>query len=1006
MSDDDLDRDPVEDEIFTVEPLEWKVDASKHGRLVTLSAGSNTLLMGTDKGWVIKVTVWDDRKEYIPLPRRGENVHKVFIDPTAAHGLVSTLEGNTYYVQVGQNKIVPIRGLRGEVAESVAWSKLTSILASTKTSKHRAALSTGSILVGTRDGSIYEVVVEEAKERVVKKVWYEVEKSRGSLPISGLQMDIFPGDQNKFFVMATSPTRQYQFVGGPTFEALFQPYMSSKTFNSLPGDLDYTELHFLYNKFPQGNAQRFAWLTQAGIFTSELVYGAQKPGEAVVNPNSDMLVPYPQVEGGRSARSWPQSIATTKFHYMLLFREQFICVNRLNRAVVYDISLREDTKKFGNFRALATDAMMGTYWMFSDRSVFEIIVEKEDRDVWKLYLEENKFDDALRHCRADNKVDRRRAAQVLSAKADYLFSKRYFKQAAQIYAETDRGFEEIALKFADAKASDALKTYLLQKLIALPSGARTQQTMLSTWLTEIFLDQLHDLDLAQPPDATDAKGRKRLLQEREDEKSRVSKEFVQFLDEYGDCLDQTTTFTLISSHGRLEELEHYAELIDDREWLIRHAISTQRPKRAWRILVKYFNQYCTSQRRRKKQPFEADLFYTYAPALLTQSEALAAIIVENLIKMDAKMVNPARLIPAFMRYDARLDQRRAAAKSGDAVESQAIRYYSAVIEKYKITDPTVHNYLITLFVKEEGEDELIKFVQKSGGNPRYDFKHALRLCHQNGRSRSVVELYTVCGFYEEAIKVALTLNVQLAQIVAIKAKSKLSEEMNKRLWLMVAKHVIKTEEKVKLATQKISDILKHCTFLRIEDVLPFFPDFERIGSFKSEIENSLKIYNQTIASLKQQMDSHTQTAEKIRGDIDRLQNESAAVSKVQRCDLSKEPLSSGPFLFFPCGHAFLVEPLVDYVSDYACRFPRTLREPSYDKTISGDAKIKQAMCRYVEEIEEKGAANGKPDLTRNEWSKIAGSECVLCGSIMIASCQQQFISTDEKDQEELKSWEV
>jgi hypothetical protein len=46
---------------------------------------------------------------------------------------------------------------------------------------------------------------------------------------------------------------------------------------------------------------------------------------------------------------------------------------------------------------LAADPVRGTYWVFTDQSLFELVVGNEDRDIWKVYLEKGQFEVALRY---------------------------------------------------------------------------------------------------------------------------------------------------------------------------------------------------------------------------------------------------------------------------------------------------------------------------------------------------------------------------------------------------------------------------------------------------------------------------------------------------------------------------------------------------------------------------------------------------------------------------------
>lgn len=58
--------------------------------------------------------------------------------------------------------------------------------------------------------------------------------------------------------------------------------------------------------------------------------------------------------------------------------------------------------------------------------------------------------------------------------------------------------------------------------------------------------------------------------------------------------------------------------------------------------------------------------------------------------------------------------------------------------------------------------------------------------------------------------------------------------------------------------------------MKIEDVLPLFPDVVVIDDLKEAIVNSVEEYNRCIESLKEEMDRHTEQAARIRQDLSSL----------------------------------------------------------------------------------------------------------------------------------------
>lgn len=194
---------------------------------------------------------------------------------------------------------------KGVIITSIAWNKQATL----------TDPSTREILIGTKNGLIYETCLEPAdeyfkrEEKYFKQV-YSIHES--TMPITGLYFEQFPVNNRKYFVMATTITRIYQFIGfvGPNatngthspslgngdmveergekamFEKLFSKYDVNPGYQELPGELPHSELHF-FSRFhelqQQGIAESFAWLTGPGIYHGALVYGSQNVGDSVVD---------------------------------------------------------------------------------------------------------------------------------------------------------------------------------------------------------------------------------------------------------------------------------------------------------------------------------------------------------------------------------------------------------------------------------------------------------------------------------------------------------------------------------------------------------------------------------------------------------------------------------------------------------------------------------------------------------------------------------------------------
>jgi vacuolar protein sorting-associated protein 18 len=128
-------------------------------------------------------------------------------------------------------------------------------------------------------------------------------------------------------------------------------------------------------------------------------------------------------------------------------------------------------------RGLTADPVRKTYWVYTNQSLFELVVGNEDRDVWSIYLEKGQFDVALKYAKVDRgcrllrslalTIYLQTASQrdhVLSAQANAYFAEGRYFPAAQCYSQCSVPFEEVALKFLDVNERDALRLYLISRL--------------------------------------------------------------------------------------------------------------------------------------------------------------------------------------------------------------------------------------------------------------------------------------------------------------------------------------------------------------------------------------------------------------------------------------------------------------------------------------------------------------------------------------------------------------
>jgi len=168
----------------------------------------------------------------------------------------------------------------------------------------------------------------------------------------------------------------------------------------------------------------------------------------------------------------PLSMVMTKFHFMLLYKDHLVGICNLNEKTTYEVPLvsifflpditrfLNDISKAGEqVRGISADTVRGTYWIYSDQSIYELSTENEADDVWRIYLTEGQFDSALQYTRTAAQRDR-----VISAQARAYFDQGRYFQAAHCFSQSSVSFEEVTLKFLDVGERDSLRSYLVSRL--------------------------------------------------------------------------------------------------------------------------------------------------------------------------------------------------------------------------------------------------------------------------------------------------------------------------------------------------------------------------------------------------------------------------------------------------------------------------------------------------------------------------------------------------------------
>ncbi|CAL5417903.1 unnamed protein product [Camellia sinensis] len=127
------------------------------------------------------------------------------------------------------------------------------------------------------------------------------------------------------------------------------------------------------------------------------------------------------------------------------FLEPVKVVNRISEQIIEELQFDETPESMSRgIIGLCSDASAGLFYAYDQNSIFQVSVNDEGRDMWKVYLDLKEYAAALANCWDPFQRD-----QVYLAQAEAAFSAKDFPRAASFYAKIYYilSFEEITLKF-------------------------------------------------------------------------------------------------------------------------------------------------------------------------------------------------------------------------------------------------------------------------------------------------------------------------------------------------------------------------------------------------------------------------------------------------------------------------------------------------------------------------------------------------------------------------------
>jgi hypothetical protein len=849
------------------------------GNVKSLVVANNTLCMAFVSNRIVRIDL--DRPEVVDeveLPKRSSpelgNVSDIFLDHTGSNLIITTDKGENFLLSQQNTKLKHLTPLRGIQLACIAWNPSS------------PSRSTGEILLGTADGSVYIAMIESSTEyfkkevRRLKQLW----TNPSGDGISGIHC-YHDSSVGVYRILVSSAGKFWYWEGvSLDYGSIFENYEGFAEVFDPPREPSFAVSPSL---------DIWAGLTGIGI-----IHGTMGSSAPDIFEKANLLL-YDQLEPsiGRKANKIGQ-VTLTEYHMLLLCKDtgDIIGVNRLNNKVVFQGSIEMEQGE--RILGMCADYKMGTFWVFSDMNIYEVKVGDEQRDIWRTYLANGEFELALRHASDSYARD-----MVSLAYGEKLLESGEYLRAAELLGKSSKPFEAAALEFIEKKDIDALQVFIAMRLKN-RRNEPVQKTVLASWMLELFMEKLDRLDDLLTADS-DNDG----LNSKRDE---VHDAYHAFVNDYKGSLDRQVAYEIISTHGRRDELLFFAHAIGDHTFVLNYWIRTEQWGEALMLL---------------RSVNDPNLAYQYSTVLLVNSPRST---VETWMRIENLDVS--KLIPSMLKYVSHY--------RGNIEENQVIRYLLFAIRTLKLEDVALFNTVISIYASSSHDEApLLSFLSEARPGS-YDSDFALRICTAYGRISSCVHIYSSMGQFEEAVKLALQhRNFGLAMTVADRPVD--DPGLRKSLWLDIARQVVlhgesldtkdlvKPVEKLAIddATAKKPDmslkgmktalsLLKRCDLLRIDDLLPLFPDFAVIDEFRSEIITSLEQYNEQISRVNRDMEESQKSLANIQDQLKSFRKRYVLVEPGEPCALCQFPLATRKFYVFPCQHGFHFDCLIDGIHKF------------------------------------------------------------------------------------------
>lgn len=437
---------PSEDENNKYEPIFRKFDtgiAVETGSITHFCVANMTaiVVVNATRLLIYNFSVSNCHPDEFDLSTRKMRVREMYLHPNGAHILFNNQCDELVYFHINKRNFTVI--YKNLNISQLCWN-------------YQVPLLSHCVFFGTYEGYVYELEADFDSQTAkpncrISKVLDLGDDAFGctkNKKITGLSCHSIK-ESDLLLVMLSTPRNLLRFTGPvSTFAPCSLPLFvreNLKNVIELPSERSYGSLCV----FPPtgSNPSHFAWSTISGVMTGKLDMTSEE-----LKLRKRKILRFTQ-----NATDLPLCVQLTRYHCLLLYPNRFVAINLINEEISCNHVL-------GNYQGvplgLVSDFVGGGLWCYTKSHVFGYNVFEEERNVWKLLVESEQFDEALKLTENDLK-NRDIVKQALAS--HYLQTKKYM-EAAELFADTSARFAPTVLEFVDLD-SKYLINYFLRKLV-------------------------------------------------------------------------------------------------------------------------------------------------------------------------------------------------------------------------------------------------------------------------------------------------------------------------------------------------------------------------------------------------------------------------------------------------------------------------------------------------------------------------------------------------------------